>query len=432
MTNPTVLVTRETVTDLHDITDLKGRSVAIVCGYYYEDTIRRTYPEVKIVPVENFLKGLETVVQGKVDSFIGSQTVVYFTIKQHFLTGFRIAGNSGIDDVDRFKFKMAVQKESPILAAILNKGMESITLEEKQKLVNRWIEDTGSNSAMGHLELSFAQRDWLETKGEFRLGSDFAWPPFEFLNENGELSGIAAGYVEAVSKRLNIKTKIVKGLTWTEAMNEAKEKRIDILPAINRSKEREAFLNLTKHYISFPMDVATRKDSPFIDSLDDLAGKKVGVVKGYIIEGILRSEYPALVIDPQINLSKGMAALNEGRIDAFFDNLGTITYEIDRAGLDNVKIAAPTSHTFNLAMGVRKDWPELVEMLDIALDSLSRKEKTAIKSTWMAINVNFGTDLKTILVWAVPSRRWSNHHYRLYRHMEPAFGKRNRGAKAYS
>jgi PAS domain S-box-containing protein len=51
---------------------------------------------------------------------------------------------------------------------------------------------------------------------------------------------------------------------------------------------------------------------------------------------------------------------------------------------------------------VRKDWPELVPILDKALTSLDKQETNAIKNAWTAVQVQFGLDIKTILIWAAP------------------------------
>ena len=56
----------------------------------------------------------------------------------------------------------------------------------------------------------------------------------------------------------------------------------------------------------------------------------------------------------------------------------------------------------DLSFGVRNDWPELVAIINKALAKMTEREKIAIKNTWMGITVEFGTQLSTILRWAIP------------------------------
>jgi PAS domain S-box-containing protein len=101
-------------------------------------------------------------------------------------------------------------------------------------------------------------------------------------------------------------------------------------------------------------------------------------------------------------LAKGLEELNAGRTDVFIDNLGSITYEMDSKNLTNIKIAAPTKYNMELSMGVRKDWPEMVGILNKTIESMSDQEHAVIKNTWMALEVKFGFDLKTMLIWIIP------------------------------
>ena len=137
-------------------------------------------------------------------------------------------------------------------------------------------------------------------------------------------------------------------------------------------------------------------------ALADLEGKRTGVVEGYITDLILRDKHPGIEAVPFPKAAAALEALEAGEIDAVFGNLAVVTYEQDRLGLEAIKIAAPTQYNLDLAMGVRKDWPELVSLLNKALDSIDDKERTAIRNAWLGLSVQFGLDLKTILVWAVP------------------------------
>jgi PAS domain S-box-containing protein len=250
--------------------------------------------------------------------------------------------------------------------------------------------------------LTDTEKTWLSKHKDFRLGIDPARPPFEFFDSEGNYSGIGSSYVKAVEERLGITMEPLQGLSWSQVMSKAKAGEVDILPALVRTKARETYLNFTKSYISLPMIIASRKDTPYLDSLSDLAGLKVGVVKDHMTVGLLNQDYPNLKVVLHETLAQGLEELNAGRIDVFIDNLGAITYEMDRRNLSNIKIAAPTEYNLELSMAVRKDWPEMVEILNKAFDSISDQERAAIKNSWMALEVKIGFDLKTILVWAIP------------------------------
>jgi PAS domain S-box-containing protein len=403
MTNPTVLVTAEDTLDINDISHLNGRRVAIVEGYYYEETIRGDYPDVEVVPVSGFLEGLETVLYGKADAFIGSQIVIHQTIKENAVAGLRIAGRSGVDDLDRFKLKIGVRKSAAILAGILDKAMDVLTAEEKQALDLKWLPViAGVTGQSVSIALSAEERKWLSEHQHIRLGVDPLWPPFEFLNENGSHGGLAAGYVGAVVKRLNIEMKPLTDLSWSQVMEKARAGEVDMLPAVMATPEREEFLNFTKPYATFPIVVATHTDRPFISGLEGLAGKKVGVVKDYFIEEALQRDHRSLELIGFSTLREALQALNDGNIDAYVDSMPTISHQVSYLGLTNIKISAPTDYTIALAMGVRKDWPHLIGLLNRALDDVDQEERRVISNAWLALPIQYGMDFRTIIVWATP------------------------------
>ncbi|MBF0355284.1 MAG: transporter substrate-binding domain-containing protein [Alphaproteobacteria bacterium] len=277
-----------------------------------------------------------------------------------------------------------------VIALSLLIGLQSLRAEESVK-------------GLEALALSAEERAWLSAHPNLRLGDDFAWPPFAFLDEQGVYSGISSGYVASISKRLGIGIKPVLGLTWEQVLEKVKGGEVDMLPAVVRSKEREAFLNFTKPYISYPVVIATHREGPKILEIADLAGRKVGVVKGYITHESLAKDYPAINLIGFENLDAGLQSLDSDAIDAFVDNLGAITYEARRLRLANVKISAPTPYKFELSLATRKDWPELASLLDKSLEAMSSHEKSSIENTWLAVEIHFGVDVKTILLWVVPT-----------------------------
>lgn len=401
--NPNVIIAREE-SSVSDAQSLVGKKAAYPDGWFYDEVLKTAFPEIMRVPMKDTLATLKAVQFGEVDAALGELAVTTFLIRENLLTGLAIKGafETGNPEIERLN--IAVRNDWPTLAAILDKALLSITPEEHRQLQSKWLGDLQSTDAVDpNLGLTEAEKQWLKAHPTIRLGDDFAWPPFVFTNAKDEFLGIASGYIESVSKKLQIEILPEMGLTWGQVLEGIKSHELDIMPVVVRTAEREAFMAFTKPYISLPIAVATRRDSPYMDNLSDLAGNRVGVVEGYAIQKLLTEDYPALNVIPQTSVAVGLVALEKGELGAFVANLGVINYEIDRRNLDSLKIAAPTPYTDELSIGVRKDWPELVAILDKALDSIGEQEQTAIKNTWMGITVEFGTQLSTILKWGIPA-----------------------------
>lgn len=56
----------------------------------------------------------------------------------------------------------------------------------------------GATAPANALDLTAAERQWLEHHPVVRIGPDPNFPPFEFLDEQGRYQGIAADYIALV------------------------------------------------------------------------------------------------------------------------------------------------------------------------------------------------------------------------------------------
>ena len=381
---------------IRSIDDLAEGRIAVVKGYGTIPKLKERYPQATIVETPDLIASINAVLNGDVDALMEAQMAVEQTILDNAFTGLRGISQSAFKASPMHFFSRI---DEPVLAAILQKGLDAITDDERAEIHRKWFSLSGEGRS--RVRLTPKERFWLSMHPEIRLGVDIAWPPFEFVEE-GRYKGIGSSYVQLLSKQLDLALEPALDLPWAEVIEKTKRGELDLLPAVMRTPDREAYLNFTRPYIRFPMVLATRKDRDTVGGLDDLHGRKVGVVKGYVTEEILRREQPKIELVPAANLAESLQALADGRLDAVFDNLAVITHQIDRMRLDNVRIAAPTPYDFELAMGVRKDWPELVAIIDKVVASVDERERAAIRNSWLAVEVTFGTDVRTILLWAVP------------------------------
>ena len=379
------------------IDDLAQGRIAVVEGYGTIPKLTKKYPQAVIVETKNLMDSINRVLNGDVDALLEAQISVEQTIKVNAIIGLKgISQNVfGASPLHLF-----CRSDAPLLRSILQKGLESISEEERQAILGKWI--SIADSERDKIKLTPVEQQWLAGHENIRLGIDGSWPPFEFLDEDGDYAGVSAGYVKALERRLGISMKPVAGLSWSQVIAKIRQGELDLLPAVTRTPERDAYLNFTQPYISFPMVIVVRRGGAIIGSLDDLKGKRVGVVKGYASVEFLKRDHPDLVLVEKTDVARLLEDLDTGEIDAAVENLGVVSYEMERLRMENIQVSAPTPYENALSMGVRKDWPEFVPVLDKALASLDKEEKEAIKNAWMAHQVTFGLDTRTVLLYSAP------------------------------
>ena len=249
------------------------------------------------------------------------------------------------------------------------------------------------------LQLTPQELAWLDEHKEIRLGVDPAWPPIEFITEENGYQGVTSEYISILREQLKVRMAPLPGLSWAEVHALVRGGKLDLLPAVSKTPERLSYLNFTKPYLSFPFVVYSRRGTPFLNGLEDLAGKRVAVEAAYAVREMMVRDYPDLELVLVADPLDGLKRLSLGEVDAYTGSLVVGSYLIHKEGLANVKVAAPSTYRFELSMGVRKDWPELIPILQQVLDSLSEEEKMAISQKWLRIRYDLGVDYR--LVWEV-------------------------------
>jgi len=232
------------------------------------------------------------------------------------------------------------------------------------------------------------------------LGIDPEFIPFEFIDENGEYKGIAADYLSLVSEKTGLQFEVVRGKTWPEVYVMALGGKIDVLPSIGKTKDREEFFLFSQPYYYFKRVIVTRDTDTHICSIKDLEGRTVAVQR-------YSSHHSYLLSFTKINLSlydsseEAIAAVATGSETAFIGNLTTANYMIRSNGLTNLRsVAFEAEKPQALYFAVRKDWPELVSIINKVLDTMTENEKLAINNKWIDLktDVDYGPIIRTISI----------------------------------
>lgn len=241
---------------------------------------------------------------------------------------------------------------------------------------------------------------FMEEHPVIRLGVDPGFVPFEFIDENGEYKGIAADYLSLISEKTGLQFEVVKELTWPEAYEMALAGKLDVLPAVGKTKEREEHFLFSKPYYYFKRVIVTRDTDTHISGMEDLEGLTVAVQRN-------SSHHSYLLSYPQINLSlydsveAALTAVATGTETAFIGNLATTNYLIRSNGLTNLRfVAFEAEKPQALYFAVRKDWPQLVSILNKALDAITENEKLAINNKWIDLqtDIDYGPIIRILSI----------------------------------
>jgi len=393
ITTPLVVFTRNDIARIKSRYDIEGEKIALVRGYASHEQIAKEFPSIETFWYARPLYALRSVSTGRADAYIGSQGPSSYLISQHGMANLKVAAIYD-DSPDGQRF--AVRKDWPELAGILDKALDTIPAGDRFKIMSKWITLGLDLAQQKAIVLTKEEKEWLAGKKDILLGVDSSWPPFEFFDTTKLYAGIASDYVKVLNKRLNVKMTPLAGLSWSEVMDRARRGEIDILPCVVKTPDRSKFLLFTRPYLSFPMVILTRDNAPYISSVMDFESNKVAIVKGYASEEILKRNYPDQTFVLAKNVDEALHTVSKGKVDAFVGNLASISYATQKLGLTNLKVATTTPHRYELSFAVRRDWPEMVDILNKTIETITDSDASVIHNRW--INVRFERQFDWMLV----------------------------------
>ena len=385
MSGPVVIVSQQNDRSVRNIGDLNGKRLAMVNDYYYEESLRRSYPDINLLPVTGMLEGLKAVLSGSADAFIGNRTVIDALVRRHLISGLQIVGQTGIENIDRFSLHMGVAKQQTILASIIDKAILAINDEEKQALYDRWIGiGISMHSQTQSAHLTEDEKSFIRAHPIIRASNELNWAPFNFV-DNGQAAGFSVEYLKLVAAKMDIKLEFVSG-KWDELLHKSFNRELDVMLNIIKTEPRTEYLNFTKPYANSPMAIFSRSEDQPLKNLDDLLGKRVAVIDSFYTHQYLEQHYPLIELIPLSSSLAGLKAVSSGEVDAVLNRLAVGNYLIAYNFIHNV---LPTGTTgideldkAGWRFGVRKDWPELAAILEKGMNLVSGEEFSTLVRKW--------------------------------------------------
>jgi len=402
--SPMMIFMRVDSEKAESVDDILDKRIAVVEGYSAHEDLAARYPEVELVFVDSTLGGLEAVSLGKADAFISWLSVANYVIKTNFINDVIPTAKFEPREPEQTALRFAVRDDWPELVTILEKGMDAVSSEEYNQLVEEWfiLPPTAPE-----LKLTEEEKAWLEEHKDIRIGADSDWPPFDFFDDLGEHQGMCSDYGHKVGAMLNVNLSHPREMSWDEMMQKSKKGEIDVIPCIVKTEERSEYLLFTEPYLKLPNVLVTRDDMPLLGDFSEMEGKKIAVIKGFADEEWLKKDFPNIIQVPVANSEEALEAVSDGRVDGTINTFAAIKYTSQRLGIKNLKISATSPYTIELSFGVRKDWPEMVELLEKALLTISDEDKKGIQDKWITAlveaKIDFGVILRYVLGFVFPA-----------------------------
>ncbi len=259
-------------------------------------------------------------------------------------------------------------------------------VDNAQLLLPPTLEDI-VKSKSGDLGLNANELQYLQQKKKITMGVDPDWMPFENIDK-GKHYGIAADYIQQFQKKLPVPIELVPTKSWQETIDCAKQRKCDIFSLAASTPSRLEYMDFTAPYLSVPVVIATTMDKIYINRIESILKKKIGIVRGYAMAEDMRNKFPDSNIVDVASIEDGLRKVESGELFCYIDNLMVIANQIQKNFTGSIKVSGRLDegiNQVNLAIGTRNDEPLLHSIFSKLVSSITPDERKTILNRWIPI-----------------------------------------------
>ncbi|SCY81505.1 transporter substrate-binding domain-containing protein [Desulfoluna spongiiphila] len=217
------------------------------------------------------------------------------------------------------------------------------------------------------------------------FGGDAQYPPYEFLDKNGDPTGFTVELTRALAEVMGMEIEIRLG-PWEEIMEAFKKGEVDVMQGISYSKERAGRYEFSQAYTLIHHSIFTREETIGVSSLSHLAGKKVLVQHDGIMHETLRQSDLRVTPVPVPYQTDALRMVASGTYDhAIVANLPGLYY-IREHKLTNIRKRGNPVAVQLYCYATVKDNTELMSQISEGLAILKKTGRLrGIHNRWLGV-----------------------------------------------
>ncbi|MBM7441282.1 ABC transporter substrate-binding protein [Streptomyces sp. HB132] len=249
--------------------------------------------------------------------------------------------------------------------------------------------ESGSTKTSDSAPLADLLPQAVKDKGVIKVGSDIAYPPVEFKDGSGKITGIDPDLGAALGKQLGVTFEFQNG-TFDTLITGLRSKRYDLaMSAMTDTKDRQEGLDPeTKKkvgegvdfidYFTAGVSIYTKKgDDQGIKSWSDLCGKKIALQRGTVSHDLAKAESAKCGSKGKISIEQfdndleAQTRLRAGGADAGSSDFPVAAYAVKTSGGGkDFQIVGEQVEAAPYGIAVAKSNTELRDAVKAALDAI--------------------------------------------------------------
>ena len=388
--------------NITSLDQLNGKVVGVFKTAPYVESLTQQFPKIKYRVFAGLTEMISAAERGEIDAAISEVETMQVKLVNANLQGLFYLLEQPVFPTDIFAI---VAKGDTQLARDINQGFANIPREDLRMLESIWLKEHANSHFSAYKEkipLTEQQQSWVQDNPVLKMGITKDWEPLEFIDEDGEPSGINLEVIEAITQSAGFELEFIAYDNWSELIAGFRNQDIDLLMGVSSSNNRIQDFEFTDSYWKMPWSIVYRRILGRINSLADLNGKTLALVKGYQLSNWIKVNYPKIDIVLVNSTAEGLLAVQQGFVDGFVEGLPVASKLAKNESIVPLEVAViPDFPTQDSRIAIHKGNQILKSILNQGLITIDEKKRQEIFNRWFNVNIHSGWDKRQVTRIAV-------------------------------
>ncbi|KPN92610.1 transporter substrate-binding domain-containing protein [Pseudomonas nunensis] len=229
------------------------------------------------------------------------------------------------------------------------------------------------------IELDAEELQWIRAHPQVIVASK-QYPLYQFKDEHGQWSGLNIDVLQRISAMTGLNFVHEETFSTEHLLRRLESGAADMTTTLALNDERKLFLDFSHAFGGSAWVLVGHAGAPLLHSLEQLSEKKLVLPARHAMEATIQREHPTIELRSVKTYAEARALVESGEADATIENeTGAQLYPTGQLKIGHtVEGSWEADH-----LAVRKGQPELLSILNKALEAFPAAELRAIRLKWL-------------------------------------------------
>lgn len=222
------------------------------------------------------------------------------------------------------------------------------------------------------------EKRWLNENRDriFYVGVAQDYTPIEYIDDKGQPRGIGIEIIKKVNEATGLTFKLIDNnheKTWADILENIKTNRVDVLPAVSFTQEREEYLDFSIPYIEMTQVVVGHNDKyKFVKNFRNVQDESFAVPRGYWFQNDILKQNPKARIIEVENMEEAIRLVSDKEADYTVCEIPVFTYYKENK-YKNIRIVGELDFNNKIHLGINKELSGLIPIVNKVIANINYK-----------------------------------------------------------